>query len=87
MTEQSIAEKAPITFADEDELLEFLFKSASHIELVQKGIMTKREFEAEWGISPSEAIELINDLQRDANRLNVGLMTDEEFEAKWTKTN
>jgi hypothetical protein len=87
MTELSITEKAPITFADGDELLEFLIKSASHIELVQKGIMTKREFEAEWGISPSEAIEVINDLERDSNRLNVGLMTEEEFEAKWTKTN
>ena len=47
--------------------------------------MSPKEFEAQWGINLSEAIQLVLDLERDVKRHNIGLMSEEEFEAKWIK--
>lgn len=83
---QSITKKPSIKFVDGIDMLETISKLSTQIKLANNGIMSQKEFEAQWGFDVPEAIKLLLDWKHDTERLQAELMSEEEFETKWIKT-
>lgn len=67
-------------------MLETISKLSTQIKLANNGIMSQKEFEAQWGFDVPEAIKLLLDWKRDTERLQAELMSEEEFATKWIKS-
>lgn len=83
---QSITKKPSIKFVDGIDMLETISKLSTQIKLANNGIMSQKEFEAQWGFDVPEAIKLLLDWKHDTERLQAELMSEEEFATKWIKT-